>query len=127
MDTPAGLSSLWTSTAPGPAGRRNGCFPPLLAEESHEPERFRKNQEQFTHPTVLTVRQPLQTVDHPGLDRLEYTALQYDDAPPTISTWAAGAVRSFACSAGASQTRRNVWRCSWPSWTPKCSKGGLFP
>lgn len=24
----------------------------------------------------------LQTVDHPGLDRLEYTALQYDDAPP---------------------------------------------
>ena len=57
-------------------------FSSLLAEESHEPERFRKNQEQFTHPTVLTVRQPLQTVDHPGLDRLEYTALQYDDAPP---------------------------------------------
>ena len=58
-------------------------FSSLRAEEAHEPERFRKNQEQFTHPTVLTVRQPLQAADRPGLDSLEYTVLQYDDDPPT--------------------------------------------
>ena len=57
-------------------------FSSLRAEEAHEPERFRKNQEQFTHPTVLTVRQPLQAADRPGLDSLEYTVLQYDDDPP---------------------------------------------
>lgn len=57
-------------------------FSSLRAEEAHEPERFRKNQEQFTHPTVLTVRQPLQAADRPGLDSLEYTVLQYDNDPP---------------------------------------------
>lgn len=58
-------------------------FSSLRAEEAHAPERFRKNQEQFTHPTVLTVLQPLQAADRPGLDRLEYTVLQYDGDPPS--------------------------------------------
>lgn len=57
-------------------------FSSLRTEEAREPERFRKNQEQFIHPTVLTVHQPLQAVTRPGLDSLEYTILQYDDAPP---------------------------------------------
>ena len=57
-------------------------FSSLWEEEAHYPERFRKNQEQFIHPTVLTVHQPLQAVTRPGLDSLEYTILQYDDAPP---------------------------------------------
>ena len=57
-------------------------FSSLRTEEAHEPEQFRKNQEQFIHPTVLTVHQPLQAVALPGLDSLEYTILQYDDAPP---------------------------------------------
>ena len=57
-------------------------FSSLRTEEAREPEQFRKNQEQFIHPTVLTVHQPLQAVALPGLDSLEYTILQYDDAPP---------------------------------------------
>ena len=57
-------------------------FSSLRTEEAHEPEQFRKNQEQFIHPTVLTVHQPLQAVTRPGLDSLEYTILQYDDDPP---------------------------------------------
>ena len=57
-------------------------FSSLRTEEAHEPEQFRKNQEQFIQPTVLTVHQPLQAVTRPGLDSLEYTILQYDDAPP---------------------------------------------
>ena len=56
-------------------------FSSLRTEEAREPERFRKNQEQFIHPTVLTVHQPLQAVTRPGLDSLEYTILQYDDDP----------------------------------------------
>ena len=56
-------------------------FSSLRTEEAREPEQFRKNQEQFIHPTVLTVHQPLQAVALPGLDSLEYTILQYDDDP----------------------------------------------
>lgn len=57
-------------------------FSSLWEEEAHYPERFRKKQEQFIHPTVLMVHQPLRAVTCPGLDSLEYTILQYDDDPP---------------------------------------------
>lgn len=54
----------------------------LSAEEEHYPERFRKRQDGFVHPSVLTVHQPLQAVTSPGLDSLEYTVWQLDDDPP---------------------------------------------
>ena len=112
MDTPASPSSLWTSTAPGQTGRRNGCFPPCGRRRLTSRSGSEKTRSSSPTPPSSPSASPSRQRTAPAWTAWNTRSCNTTTIPPTTSIWAAGAVRSFACSAGASQTRRNVWRCS---------------